>query len=204
VYTSMIAIHRIASAKVAMNRFREKIKDLLSYSMGNIVWYNVIRFKRRKKVRFHSNEPRWRTFLIYPKEISSTTPSNRNWSQAQESWRVPVLTYLVRFSLCHGTRSVNVVPAFQFTRTVTLDYSCEFGSMKYYALCGFGGILSCGLTHTALVPLDLVKCRIQVRSTVKTDLCVSVVLENGSLFYRTEQNGTLGTRNSYVSPHCSV
>lgn len=44
------------------------------------------------------------------------------------------------------------------------EYSCEFGSMKYYALCGFGGILSCGLTHTAVVPLDLVKCRIQVRS----------------------------------------
>ena len=29
-------------------------------------------------------------------------------------------------------------------------------------LCGFGGMLSCGLTHTAVVPLDLVKCRIQV------------------------------------------
>merc|ERR1712226_1712055 len=40
--------------------------------------------------------------------------------------------------------------------------SCEFGSNKYYALCGFGGILSCGITHTAVVPLDLVKCRIQV------------------------------------------
>lgn len=42
------------------------------------------------------------------------------------------------------------------------DYSCEFGSNKYFALCGFGGILSCGTTHTAVVPLDLVKCRIQV------------------------------------------
>jgi len=40
--------------------------------------------------------------------------------------------------------------------------SCEFGSTKYYVLCGFGGILSCGTTHTAVVPLDLVKCRIQV------------------------------------------
>jgi solute carrier family 25 phosphate transporter 3 len=38
----------------------------------------------------------------------------------------------------------------------------EFGSLNYYALCGFGGILSCGITHTAIVPLDLVKCRIQV------------------------------------------
>lgn len=42
------------------------------------------------------------------------------------------------------------------------DVSCDFGSMKYYALCGFGGILSCGITHTAVVPLDLVKCRLQV------------------------------------------
>lgn len=41
-------------------------------------------------------------------------------------------------------------------------YSCEYGSNKYYALCGLGGILSCGITHTAVVPLDLVKCRIQV------------------------------------------
>lgn len=44
----------------------------------------------------------------------------------------------------------------------TTDVSCEFGSNKYYALCGFGGILSCGITHTAVVPLDLVKCRLQV------------------------------------------
>merc|ERR1712119_276531 len=44
-------------------------------------------------------------------------------------------------------------------------YSCEFGSMTYYAYCGFGGILSCGITHTAVVPLDLVKCRIQVDPT---------------------------------------
>lgn len=40
--------------------------------------------------------------------------------------------------------------------------SCEFGSTKYFALCGIGGILSCGTTHTFVVPLDLVKCRLQV------------------------------------------
>lgn len=40
--------------------------------------------------------------------------------------------------------------------------SCEFGSTKYFMLCGIGGILSCGTTHTAVVPLDLVKCRLQV------------------------------------------
>lgn len=37
----------------------------------------------------------------------------------------------------------------------------EYGSSKYYLLCGYGGILSCGITHTALTPLDMVKCRIQ-------------------------------------------
>uniref|UniRef100_A0A1L8E0J7 Phosphate carrier protein, mitochondrial n=1 Tax=Nyssomyia neivai TaxID=330878 RepID=A0A1L8E0J7_9DIPT len=42
--------------------------------------------------------------------------------------------------------------------------SCEFGSMKYYGLCCVGGTLSCGLTHTMVVPLDLVKCRLQVDS----------------------------------------
>ena len=42
------------------------------------------------------------------------------------------------------------------------EYSCEFGSPKFYALCAVGGALSCGLTHTAVTPLDLVKCRLQV------------------------------------------
>lgn len=40
--------------------------------------------------------------------------------------------------------------------------ACEFGSLHYFALCGVGGILSCGTTHTFVVPLDLVKCRLQV------------------------------------------
>jgi len=42
------------------------------------------------------------------------------------------------------------------------QYSCEAGTGKFYALCAVGGLLSCGLTHTAIVPLDLVKCRMQV------------------------------------------
>jgi len=32
----------------------------------------------------------------------------------------------------------------------------------YYAMCGIGGILSCGLTHTFVTPLDLFKCNAQV------------------------------------------
>lgn len=37
----------------------------------------------------------------------------------------------------------------------------ELYSAKYFALCGLGGILSCGLTHTAVTPLDVVKCNAQ-------------------------------------------
>ncbi|CAG0913499.1 unnamed protein product [Notodromas monacha] len=39
-----------------------------------------------------------------------------------------------------------------------------FGSPTYLMYCGIGGILSCGITHTMVVPLDLVKCRLQVDS----------------------------------------
>merc|ERR1712233_165591 len=51
-----------------------------------------------------------------------------------------------------------------FNKPVIADAapSCEFGSTEYYAKCMIGGALSCGLTHTAVVPLDLVKCRMQV------------------------------------------
>ncbi|XP_042317273.1 phosphate carrier protein, mitochondrial-like isoform X2 [Sceloporus undulatus] len=42
------------------------------------------------------------------------------------------------------------------------EYCCEYGSLSYLVLCSLGGVLSCGATHTAVVPLDVVKCRMQV------------------------------------------
>ena len=32
----------------------------------------------------------------------------------------------------------------------------------YYAKCMLGGVLSCGITHTVITPLDVVKCNMQV------------------------------------------
>ncbi|KAK4565575.1 Cu/Pi carrier [Recurvomyces mirabilis] len=40
----------------------------------------------------------------------------------------------------------------------------ELYSAKYYATCTFGGLMACGITHWAVTPLDLVKCRRQVDS----------------------------------------
>merc|ERR1711973_111157 len=54
-----------------------------------------------------------------------------------------------------------LVPGRHIAAASVEQTSCEYGSMKYYYLCGFGGLLSCGITHTLVVPLDLVKCRIQ-------------------------------------------
>jgi len=42
------------------------------------------------------------------------------------------------------------------------QYSCEAGSTEFFGFCALGGLISCGVTHTGLVPLDLVKCRMQV------------------------------------------
>ena len=42
------------------------------------------------------------------------------------------------------------------------QYSCELGSNKFYAFCGFGGFMACGTTHLIMTPLDIVKCRLQV------------------------------------------
>jgi len=62
--------------------------------------------------------------------------------------------------LCNPIKNVSC--STKTTITPPTDDTVEFGSLKFYGLCGIGGILSCGITHTAIVPLDLVKCRIQV------------------------------------------
>lgn len=38
----------------------------------------------------------------------------------------------------------------------------ELFTKEYYAACTIGGIIACGPTHSAVTPLDLVKCRRQV------------------------------------------
>eukprot|EP00884_Botryococcus_braunii_P004118 jgi/Botrbrau1/13707/Bobra.250_2s0005.1 len=37
----------------------------------------------------------------------------------------------------------------------------ELYTPKYYGVCAIGGALCCGLTHTAVTPLDVVKCNMQ-------------------------------------------
>lgn len=67
-------------------------------------------------------------------------------SQFFETWHTPLVI-----------RSSNKEPASQH-----VDGEVPFGSLAYFILCGIAGIVSCGITHTSIVPLDLTKCRMQV------------------------------------------
>ena len=55
----------------------------------------------------------------------------------------------------------------------------EMYSPAFYAACTFGGILSCGLTHTGVTPLDLVKCNMQVRFSLDLALLMKFDCNNG-------------------------
>jgi solute carrier family 25 phosphate transporter 3 len=65
---------------------------------------------------------------------------------------------------CETNDGKALVPSQNIKAAATVTEEVEFGSTKYFLLCGVGGILSCGSTHTLIVPLDLVKCRLQVDS----------------------------------------
>lgn len=71
--------------------------------------------------------------------------------------------------MCHCHKALNQITEYESRYANQLSFrspphtdSCAFGSNKYFALCAIGGIISCGSTHTMVVPLDLVKCRLQV------------------------------------------
>lgn len=42
--------------------------------------------------------------------------------------------------------------------------------LSYYLKCMIGGMLACGLTHTAIVPLDVMKCKKQIDKNYSTGI----------------------------------
>ncbi|KAI6171458.1 Phosphate carrier protein, mitochondrial [Aphelenchoides bicaudatus] len=106
------------------------------------------------------------------KEPIIVTPFGRRQQNSYFSYSgiiIVFLTWCYLYFSCIGTLydgddRIQVLSSVAITVASSFlgDAPVEFGSGKYYALCGLGGILSCGITHTAIVPLDLVKCRIQV------------------------------------------
>uniref|UniRef100_A0A673TJE9 Uncharacterized protein n=1 Tax=Suricata suricatta TaxID=37032 RepID=A0A673TJE9_SURSU len=75
----------------------------------------------------------------------------------------------LRKATVHGDSSAPRPTPLVFARLFLLwaavaaeEQSYGYGSARYLLLCGLGGMLSCGLRHTAIVPLDLVKCQVGV------------------------------------------
>ena len=50
--------------------------------------------------------------------------------------------------------------------SVCLENKIALYTPEFYLACAAGGALSCGLTHTLVTPLDLVKCRRQVLNSM--------------------------------------
>jgi len=50
----------------------------------------------------------------------------------------------------------------RYSAPITRKPHPQVHDASYYAKCMVGGILSCGLTHTAVCPLDVTKCKMQV------------------------------------------
>lgn len=63
---------------------------------------------------------------------------------------------------------------------------------SYYFKCMIGGALACGLTHTAICPLDVAKCKKQVDANFSTSMIdgIKKVKANGQL--------TLGAAPTFV------
>ena len=50
----------------------------------------------------------------------------------------------------------------EHSRPTTSTSSVPLYSLQYFTLCGIGGAIACGPTHTLMCPLDVVKCNAQV------------------------------------------
>jgi len=52
-----------------------------------------------------------------------------------------------------------------YANALTAKNAAGYHSGEYYLKCMFGGVLACGVTHTAVVTLDVAKCRSQAHAT---------------------------------------
>lgn len=64
--------------------------------------------------------------------------------------------------------------------------------MSYYLKCMMGGALGCGLTHTAICPLDVAKCKRQVDPHFATSMIDGIKKVNAG------GNLTLGWAPTYI------
>ncbi|CAL5371546.1 unnamed protein product [Camellia sinensis] len=88
------------------------------------------------------------SFLYSSKMTTKSSNPSPLWSSSRAS--------------ANGTEGVSSSPKSFVIPAPSEPGKVQLYSPQYYAACTVGGILSCGLTHMAVTPLDLVKCNMQI------------------------------------------
>lgn len=55
--------------------------------------------------------------------------------------------------------NLNIIPGISSPETKEI----ALYSPSFYTACSIGGVISCGSTHLLITPVDLIKCRKQVK-----------------------------------------
>jgi len=93
---------------------------------------------------------------------ASSSPAASAEAAASSAMSVPLLPSRPSSSMSTSPSSLIAssrrAPVLAFAPSET---KIELYTPKYYGVCAVGGALCCGLTHTAVTPLDVVKCNMQ-------------------------------------------
>lgn len=99
----------------------------------------------------------------------------------------------VRFRIFHS-----FVDVFSFLCLVE-HYSCEYGTMRYYIYCALSGMLSCGITHTAVVPLV---CFSSVENNRKTSSVFRLFLGFNQMSFASQTSEICESHAGFSNHHC--
>lgn len=82
------------------------------------------------------------------------------------------INFIFYFKLNHLFKKNNRNYALFINKFTTIinKFMSDVHDATYYLKCMMGGILACGLTHTAIVPLDVMKCKKQLDPTFSTGM----------------------------------
>nr|XP_043615337.1 mitochondrial phosphate carrier protein 3, mitochondrial-like [Erigeron canadensis] len=94
--------------------------------------------------------------------------SNNNLQQSV----IPMFLYSSSSSSKHLIDFEHFIASRRNSASSSSNCKMEIYSPAYYLTCSLGGIFSCGFTHMAVTPLDLVKCNMQINpAKYKTIAC---------------------------------
>jgi len=123
------------------------------------VSHSLLQQEKKKFPHFSPEMDSLRQQSLIPSFLYSSSSSAKTFSLSSLHSEQPSLSPPPSSTVTMGSKSSGgfVIPA-----PSEPGKKIEMYSPAFYAACTAGGILSCGLTHMTVTPLDLVKCNMQV------------------------------------------